>query len=188
MSHSSSILDRRFYTPRHERGSTTLMENEMRNSILVALICFAASVAFATAGQFQSLNVKPGLWHMTETIKWTELPPQLAAMMKAAPQTRTYNSCVTTKDLKTNPWTNGSEDHCTWTVLNSTSTDMEVQATGCDFGESFGMTAEVHGKIHILDSENGSGSMTVTMSGSGQTLHGLASYTGKWVTASCAAQ
>ena len=160
----------------------------MRKSIFVALICFAASVVCAAAGQVQPLNVQPGLWHMTATIKWTELPPQLAAMMKAAPPTRTYESCVTTKDLQTNPWANGSEDHCTWSVLNSTSTDMEVQATGCDFGEEFGMTAEVHGKIHVLDSENGTGSMTVTLTGSGQTLHGLASYTGKWINASCTAQ
>jgi hypothetical protein len=168
--------------------STTFMENEMRKRLLVVVICSAASGVFAAAGQFQPLTVKTGLWHMTKAITWTELPPQMAAMMKAVPQTTTYNSCVTTKDLNTNPWANGSGDNCTWTVLSSTSTDMEVRGIGCDFGKNSGMTADVHGKIHVLDSENGTGSMTVTLTGNGQTMNGHASYTGKWVSASCPAQ
>jgi hypothetical protein len=168
--------------------STTLMENEMRKRLLVVVICSAASVVFAAAGQFQPLNVKAGLWHMTQVIKWTDLPPQMAAMMKAAPLTTTYNSCVTSKDLNTNPWANGSGDNCSWTVLKSTSTDMDVRGIGCDFGDSYGMTAEIHGQIHLLDSENGAGSMTVTLTGNGQTMHGLASYAGKWISASCATQ
>jgi len=159
----------------------------MRKRSLAIVMCSAGSLVFA-AGQFQPLNAKIGLWRMTKAIKWTELPPQMAAMMKAAPQTTTYNSCVATKDLNTNPWANGSGDDCTWTVLNSTGTDMEVQGTGCDLGKNYGMTAVVHGQIHILDSENGTGSMTVTLTGNGQTMHGLASYTGKWISASCAGQ
>ena len=158
----------------------------MRKILLVVVVCSAVAVVFAAAaGQFQPLNAKPGLWRMTKAITWTDLPPQMAAMMKAAPQTTTYNSCVTTKDLNTNPWANGSGDDCTWTVLNSTSTDMEVQAVGCDFGKNSGMTAEVHGKIHLLDAENGTGSMEVTLTGNGQTMHGVATYTGKWSSASC---
>lgn len=158
----------------------------MRNTLLVVAICLTASVVFATAAQFQPLNVKTGLWRMTKTITWTDLPPQMAAMMKAAPQTTTYNSCVTTKDLSTNPWTNGSGDNCTWTALNSTSTDMEVKATGCEFGRN--MTADVHGQIHVQDSENGAGSVTITLTGNGQTLHGIAKYAGRWVSASCPTQ
>jgi hypothetical protein len=164
------------------------MENEMRNTLLVVAICLTASVVFATAAQFQPLNVKTGLWHMTKAITWTDLPPQMAAMMKAAPQTTTYNSCVTTKDLSTNPWANGSGDNCTWTALNSTSTDMEVKAIGCEFGRNSGMTADVHGQIHVQDSENGTGSMTITLTGNGQTMHGFAKYTGRWVSASCPTQ
>jgi hypothetical protein len=64
---------------------------------------------------------------------------------------------------------------------------MEVQGVGCDFGKNSGMTAEVHGKIHLLDAENGTGSMTVTLTGNGQIMHGVAMYTGKWSSASCPA-
>jgi Protein of unknown function (DUF3617) len=159
----------------------------MRNKLMLVALGTVASVVLAATAQLQPLNVKTGLWHMTKAIKWTDLPPQMAAMMKAAPQTSSYDSCVTTKDLNTNPFANGSGDNCTWTVLSSTSTDMELRGNGCDFGKGSGMAAEVHGQIHVLDPENGTGSMTVTLTGDGQTMHGVAMYTGKWISASCPA-
>lgn len=159
----------------------------MRKSIVIVLIGSAASIVLAATAQLQPFGAKAGLWRMTKTIKWTDLPPQLAAMMKAAPTT-TYNSCVTATDLSSNPWAKGSGDNCTWTVLSSTSTDMELQGSGCSFGNNSESTGEVHGQIHLLDSENGTGSMTVTVTTNGQTMRGIASYTGKWVGASCPAK
>ena len=170
----------------------------MRNTLLLVVIGSAASAVLAAATQLQPtqlqpklqstqlqpLNVKTGLWHMTKAVMWTGLPPQMAALMKG--QTTSYNSCITPKDLNSNPWANGSGDACTWTVLNSTSTDMELQGTSCNFGNS-GMTGEVQGTIHIIDSQNGTGSMMVTVSGNGQAMHGLATYTGQWVSATCPA-
>lgn len=160
----------------------------MRTKLLLIAICSVGSIVLAVAAQFQPLNVKTGLWHMTQAITWTGLPPQMAALMRGAPQTRSYNSCVTPQDLTTNPWANGSGDNCTWTVVNSTSTDMEVRGTGCELGKELGMAAEIHGTIHILDSENGTGTMAITLTGNGQTANGHASYTGKWVSASCPAR
>jgi hypothetical protein len=168
--------------------STILKGDDMRNKFLVVVVGAVISIVVVAAGQLQPLNVKTGRWQMTKAITWSDVPPQMAGMMKAAPRTITYNSCVTTKDLNSNPWANGSGDNCTWTVLTSTSTDMELRGTGCDFGRNSGMTAEVQGTIHILDSESGTGSMTVTLTGNGQTMHGHASYTGKWVGASCSVQ
>lgn len=130
------------------------------------------------------LNVKTGLWQMTETITWTGLPPQMAAMMSNG-RPVTYKSCVTANNLNSNPWADNSRDKCTWTALNSTGTNMDVRATGCQIGNDFGMTAEVHGKIHAVDSEDGTGSMDITLTGNGQTMRGHASYTGKWISASC---
>jgi hypothetical protein len=134
----------------------------------------------------QPLNAKTGLWEVTETIVWIGLPPQMAAMMKGMPQTRTYKTCVKTENLSTNPWAGGSGDKCSWTVVTSTSTDMEVRGTACDLGKNYGMKADVHGTIHVADSQHGTGSMDVTLTGSGQTMHGTASYTGKWIGSSCA--
>src|SRR5579863_233831 len=157
----------------------------MQHKLMVVVIGLAASAVFAAAAQFQPLNVSTGLWRITKAVTWTNLPPQMAAMMKAAPQTISYNACVTTQSLNSNPWANGSGDQCTWTVVTSTSTDMEMQGTNCNFGGSSGMTGTVQGKIHIVDPQHGTGSMAVNMSGNGQTMQGTASYTGQWVSATC---
>jgi len=162
----------------------TFKEDEMKKAIAAAVLCLAASLAYTAVGDVQPLNVKTGLWQMTETVTWTGLPPQMASMMKNG-LTIKYKSCVKTKDLNTNPWVNGSGEKCVWTVLNSTGTDMEVRGTSCDMGKNYGMTSEAHGKIHVLDSENGTGSFAVTLTGNGQTMNGHASYTGKWISASC---
>ena len=159
----------------------------MRMAIAVGVICLGGFLAFAATENFHPLNVKTGLWQMTETVTWTGLPPQLEATMRNG-NTLKYKTCVKAKDLNTNPWTNGSGEKCVWTVLNSTGTDMEVKGTSCDLGKDYGMTAEVHGKIHVLDSESGTGSFAVTLTGNGQTMNGHASYTGKWIGPSCPAE
>jgi hypothetical protein len=129
------------------------------------------------------LNVKTGLWQMTETVTWTGLPPQLAAAMNSHPIT--YKSCVKTQNLNSNPWGEGSGEHCQWTAATSNGTDMQVQGSSCQMGN--GMTAQAQGTIHVVDSQDGTGSFDVTVTGNGQTMHGHATYTGKWLGATCPA-
>ena len=154
----------------------------MKKAIAVAVVCLAASV-FTAAGDMHPLDVKTGLWQMTEVITWTGLPPQYAAMMRNARPVK-YQSCVKEKDLSSNPWAN-KKDKCAWTTLKSSSTDMEVEAKSCQMGE-WG-TADYHGTIHASDSENGTGSISVVMTANGQTMNGHAAITGKWLAASCPA-
>ena len=157
----------------------------MRRILAWAVLCLAASAALAAAEKIQPLNAKTGLWQMTQTVKWNGLPPQMQQMMQSVKPTTTYKSCVRPKDLSSNPWTNGSGDGCHWTALNSNGTDMELQGKSCDMGKDWGMTADVDGKIHLLDSEHGTGSFHITMTGNGQTMRGHADYTGKWIGATC---
>jgi hypothetical protein len=157
----------------------------MKRVMVVAAVCLMTCLATA-AGDVRPLNVKTGLWQMTEVVNWTGLPPQYAAAMKNG-QPRSYKSCVKEKDLSSNPWANGARDKCVWTVLKSTGSDMEVQGKSCDMGKEFGMTADVHGSIHVSDPENGTGEFSIVMTGNGQTMNGHANYTGKWVAASCPA-
>jgi hypothetical protein len=154
---------------------------------ILAPISLGTMIAVALAASLHPLNVKTGLWQMSETITWTGLPPQLAAAMSNG-KVRNYQSCVKKEDLSTNPWAGGSRESCTWTVVSSTGTDMEVQGTSCDMGSESGMMAQVHGKIHVLDSEDGTGSFDIMMTGNGQTMNGHVSYVGKWVGSSCPAQ
>jgi Protein of unknown function (DUF3617) len=163
----------------------------MRKTLFVAVICLVASVFLAATGAFTPLDVKTGLWEVTSTTKVdaTGLPPQMAqivAMMNAAPP-HTWKSCVTPKQLNTNPWANGSDEKCTWTVLNSTATDMEVKGTSCMMGRNQGMNSEGTIKIHALDSEHVQATLDGTLTGNGFTAKEHATMTGKWLGATCPA-
>lgn len=154
----------------------------MRKVMAVAVICLGASLALAATEKLQPLRVKTGLWRMTQTVTWTGLPPQYAAALTNGVPAH-YKSCVKPTDLLKNPWADGSGQKCTWTVLNSTGTDMEVQGA-CD-NKGDGVTMEMRGKIHAIDSENGTGSVDATLTMNGMTAKGHASYTGKWIGATC---
>lgn len=154
---------------------------------IVVLILLGTAMTVAISASLHPLNVKTGLWQMTVTTTWKGLPPQFDSAM-ANGRTHTYQTCVKPEDLSTNPWAEGSGEKCTWSVLNSTGTDMEIRGTSCDMGSEYGMTSEVHGKIHVIDSENGTGSFDVTMIGNGRTISGHSSYSGKWAGSSCPAE
>jgi hypothetical protein len=157
----------------------------MRRAIGVGLICLAASVALAATGKLQPLKVKTGLWQMTQTVTWTGLPPQYAAILtNSVPEH--YKSCVKQSDLLKNPWADGSGQKCSWTVLSSNGTDMEVQGK-CSAANNNDMSLQMHGKIHAVDSEDGTGSVDVTLSGNGMNAKGHGDYKGKWIGATCPA-
>ena len=153
----------------------------MHKAIVVGVICLALSLAFTQTQTSQPLNAKTGLWQISETVTWTGLPPQYAAMMGNG-RAHNYKSCIKAKDLSSNPWAEPGR-HCSWTTLKSNGTDMEVRGTSCQLGN--GMTADAHGTIHLADSENGTGSFDLTLTSNGQTMKGHASYAGKWFGATC---
>ncbi len=152
----------------------------MRNTVVVGVLCLFASAAVAGSGKFEPLNVKPGTWQVTETYSATGLPVGMPAG-----HTIQYKSCVTSKELNTNPFSD-PEEKCTWTVLNSTGSDMEVKGTSCSLGE--GLRANVHLKLHVVDSEHVNGSGDWTANFNGQPMSGKASGTGKWISATCSAR
>jgi hypothetical protein len=153
----------------------------MSKAIAVAGICFSTWLAFAQKQTPQPLNAKTGLWEITQTVTWTGLPPQYAAMMKNG-QPKKYTSCIRAKDLNSNPWAE-PEHHCAWTVLKSNGTDMELRGASCQLED--GSTADAHGTIHLSDSEHGTGTFDLTLTNNGQTIKGHSTYTGKWLGATC---
>ena len=171
----------------------------MKKMIVLGILCLSTTILLAQTQQkpidkapqpdknltppFVPLNVKTGLWQMTETITWTGLPPQLAAAMNG--HAINYKSCVKQENLSSNPWAEGSHDNCHWNAVSSNGTDMQVKGDACQMGN--GMTAQVQGSIHVVDSQDGTGSFDVTVTGNGQSMHGHASYTGKWLGATCPA-
>jgi Protein of unknown function (DUF3617) len=160
----------------------------MRIVSLFAAVLLLATVLLA-GSNFQPMEVKTGLWQVTEISNISGLPPQMQGMMgqmsggKARPIS--YKTCVKAKDLNSNPWANGSQEKCTWTVLNSSASDMEVKGTSCEAGKEQGMQTDVNLKIHAVDSENVKGTADGTAVGNGMNVKLHNTYSGKWVSATC---
>lgn len=175
----------------------------MRKVLCLAVICLLGSLVFAAN---EPLNVKTGLWQVTETSTATGLPPitpemqarldkmtpeqraQLQAAMNSrfngTPQTTTYKTCVTKDELNKNAF-DGPDEKCTWTVVNSTGSDMEAQGTSCAAGKNQGMKTDITMKLHAVDSENVKATVQGTSTGNGNTVNVNAAFTGKWIGATC---
>jgi Protein of unknown function (DUF3617) len=146
----------------------------VRNTSFLAIL-FTATILFA-ANSYQPLNVKPGLWHVTGTNQFM------------GNTTKTdYKNCITAKDLNSNPWVNGPDEKCTWTVVTSTGSDIEIKGTSCELGKEYGMSTNVDVKLHAVDSENVKASMQGTATGNSQTVNVSGTFTGKWMSSSCPA-
>ena len=89
--------------------------------------------------------------------------------------------------MSSNPWVNGSDEKCTWTVVTSTASDIEIKGTSCELGKEYGMSTNVDIKLHAVDTENVKASMQGTSTGNGQTLNSNGTFTGKWMGSSCSA-
>lgn len=164
--------------------------------MILAVTCLAtcAAVLFASTEQ-QPLNVKTGNWEVDYSIKYSGLPPQMQAMMdRMTPQQRaamgldtgrTFKFCVTEKNLNT-PWVKG-DNNCRWTVLKSTSSDLEVHGTSCRAGQN-GEDTELDLKIHALDTEHVRATMHGTDVGNGLNVTLDGNYMGKWMQATCPAE
>ena len=175
-------------------------------ALSVAAACFTAAAAAQTsAGNHQPLHVKTGLWQVTQTTsmgggippdvqaRLDQMPPDRRARVEAmmrdrfggTPNTSTFKSCVTEKDLDSEPWQNGTD--CKWTVLHSDGTDMEARGTECNLGKEQGMSAEIHIKIHVVDS----GAVNATFDGSatqnGHAISLTGTHTAKWLAPTCPA-
>lgn len=165
----------------------------MLTKALMTTLCLATLVFAQTD---TPLNVKPGLWQVEMTFTYSGLPPEVQANLdRITPEqraklgmggTKTYKSCVTEKQRNT-PWVQGDEN-CKWTVLNSTSSDLNVRGTACQAGRNEGLSTEVEVKIHAIDSEHVRATLHGTGIGNGihATVNG--SYSGKWMGANCSAE
>jgi hypothetical protein len=133
--------------------------------LLPATILLAATV--------QPLNVNTGLWQVTGTNN-----------VAGSDHPINYKKCVSEKQLG-EPWVNGPDEKCTWTVVNSTGTDMEVNGKSCEAGKQYGMETNIDLKLHVVDSENVNATMQGTMTGNGQTMNMNGKLKAKWLGAKC---
>lgn len=173
-----------------------------------ALAAAAALLTIAAAAQteaHQPLHVKTGLWQVTQTTsigggvppemqaRLAQMPPEQRARVEAmmqsrfggAPETRTFKSCVTEKDLNNEPWQNGTK--CKWSVVSSNGTDMEARGTECDMGKEQGMSSEIDIKIHVVDANDVRATFNGSATQNGHTFTLSGTHTAKWLGATCPA-
>ncbi|MDQ1388419.1 MAG: hypothetical protein QOF56_1873 [Acidobacteriaceae bacterium] len=150
--------------------------------------------------KLQSLNIKPGLWESTRTIKRTgEIPIPTELLNRLTPEQRarmeermkansgghtsaeTEKHCVTREDLERDRLKIAEAKECTTTVVNSTSTNLKGRIV-C---ETAGM--HVTGMLELVaaDPEHVNGSYHSTMDGNDHTMNFEGTWTSKWLGSSC---
>jgi hypothetical protein len=160
----------------------------------------ASTTAPAAARNLKPLNIKPGLWESTRTIKTAgEMPIPAELLNRLTPEQRTRmeermkarsagranttteRHCVTKDDLEQDRLKLAEAKECTTTVLNSTSTSVRAKLV-CDTG---GMHATGNLELIAADPEHLNGSYHSTMNADGHTMNVEGSWTSKWLGASC---
>ena len=150
--------------------------------------------------KLQSLNIKPGLWESTRTIKRTgemPIPAELLNRLTPEPRARmeermkansgghsstvTEKHCITREDLERDRLKIAEAKECTTTVVNSTSTNLKGKMV-C---ETAGMHSTGTLELIAVDSEHVNGSYHSTMDGNDHTMNLEGTWTSKWLGSSC---
>jgi hypothetical protein len=157
------------------------------------------SVAVLAATKLQPLNVKVGLWEVSQTVTTSgQLPISADALSKLSPEQRarieermkansapttrttTHKSCMTKEKLQTDPMFL-EKSNCTWTVLTSTSSKADLR------GVCVEQDVKAHMALHVeaLNSENVKGSSQGSVSGGDHTMNANSTFIAKWVGSAC---
>jgi hypothetical protein len=150
--------------------------------------------------KLQSLNIKPGLWESTRTIKRTgEMPipaelldrltPEQRARMKermkanSGGHTSTVSEkhCITREDLERDRLKIAEAKECTTTVVNSTSTNLKGKMV-C---ETAGMHSTGTLELVAVDPEHVNGSFHSTVDGNDHTMNLEGTWSSKWLGSTC---
>lgn len=167
----------------------------MKFAIALMLGCAAAWGA-----DFHPLDVKPGQWETTTTMKMAglptlppevlkQIPPEQRAKVEAMMAARagkpvSATSCIT-KDNLQHEWRTGQDElkACTTNVIKSTSAwqEIHVECNRKDVKTSGSV------KVEAVDSEHirGAVQMTADASNSAQPMNMNYTFTSKWIGAAC---
>jgi hypothetical protein len=159
-----------------------------------------ASTETQSAAKLQPLNVKPGLWESTRTIKregtlpipaemLNRLTPEQRARMEermkansaAHTSTTTEKHCLTQEDLERDKLKLAETRECTTTVIASTSTSAKARLV-CD---QEGMHATGTLDLEASDPEHVNGSYRSAVNAGGHTMNVEGKWTSKWLGAAC---
>ncbi len=157
------------------------------------------SMTLSAGNKLQPLNVKVGLWEVSQTVTTSgQLPIPADALSKLSPEQRarieermkansapktrttTHKSCMTKEKLENDP-TFLEKSNCTWTVLASTSSKADLRGVCVEQGVRAHMTLHVE----ALNIENVKGSSEGIVSGGDHTMNASSTFIAKWVGSAC---
>lgn len=171
----------------------------MRTSFILAVIAFS-SLSLWAADKITPLNVKEGLWEMTVTHSMTGMPampaippdvlakmPQeqrarMEAMMKGGASTDVRKECITKEKLEKQLAFSDDRKECTRTVLNSTSSklEMKIHCKGEDQGSMDGTLL-----VEAIGSDNVKGKMQAVTNASGKTMNMNFTFSSRYLGPAC---
>ncbi len=171
----------------------------MRKSVFWGLI-LGLPALLSAGDKLQRLNVKTGLWEVSNTRTMSgEMPVPAGLLERMTPEQRarmearlkegsagqttttTYKSCVTQKDLDDGTSFGEDQGECTKNVISSTSSKAQVHMV-CAFQ---GIKGEGTVEVQALSSESTRGSVHMTASGNGRTMNSDSTFTAKWIGTNC---
>jgi hypothetical protein len=172
----------------------------MRRTLALALLILS-SIVVCTADKIKPLNMKLGLWEITNLTSMSGEPPitpeMLAKMtpqqrakfderMKARaaepPQSHTEKSCITQEDLDKNKVFGDDDDKsCTRTVISSSDTKLEMHME-CQDG---GIKRTGTFKVEAPSPESAKGSMQMAAANADRAMNVDVTFTAKWIAAAC---
>ena len=165
------------------------------NFILVVIVVFSLTV-FA-ADKITPLNVKEGLWEMTVTHSMTgmpaippdalaKMPPEqrarMEAMMKGGATTDVRKECITKEKLEKQSAFSDDRKECTRTVLNSTSSklEMKIHCKGEEQGSMDGTLL-----VEAIGSDNVKGKMQAVTNANGKTMNMNFTFSSRYLGPAC---
>ena len=165
--------------------------------LFLVLILFSSLTVWA--GDFTPLNVKEGLWEVTVTHTMTgmpavnipadamaKMPPEqrarMEAMMKGGASTDVRKECITKEKLEKQSAFSDDRKECTHTVLNSTSSklEMKIHCKGEEQGSMDGTLL-----VEAIGSDNVKGKMQAVTNANGKTMNMNFTFSSRYLGPAC---
>jgi len=165
---------------------------------IVAIL--ALSTATWAVDTVQPLELKTGLWEVTTTVSTSlDLPIPAAILEKLTPEQRARieermkaskadsgkttvkRECLTRKDLERGVPFRPAQKSCSWAVINSTSSQVEMRGYCVDQGVKMEGTL----RIEVLSPEAAEGSVQFSTNGENATPGLTSTFKAKWIRPRC---
>ena len=183
---------------RRENGPMWTDRNGRERRVVIGLL-LSSFLTVGAADKGQPLNVKAGLWEVTTTSRASEDVVPAALLEKLTPEQRARieerinasksdavkttikKQCLTREQLQRGILFRPDEKSCTWTLLTSTSSKVEMRGDCVDQGFKTDATL----RIEALNPEEADGSLQYLTNGKRSIPAATSTFKAKWIGPRC---